>query len=99
LEELDDLAGRLLKQDVLAGPSLSLRNWAQAADLGVEVVDDEMDAVPAAGPGLAAIRHRPASGAVRPGEQQAEVAASDVSEGRPGVGDQLEVEQIDEIHR
>jgi hypothetical protein len=65
---------------------------AQTDDLAVDVVDDEVDPVPAAGSGLGAIGHGPAGRAGRPGEQQAEVPALDVGEGRTGPRDHLEVE-------
>ena len=39
------------------------------------------------GPGLLAVGHRPGRGALRPGEQEPEVAALDVGEGREGVED------------
>jgi hypothetical protein len=51
-----------------------------------------VDAVPAAGLGLAAVGHRPAGRALRPAQQQPQVAAQDLREGRRGVQAGLEAE-------
>ena len=53
---------------------------AQPGDLGGEVGHDEVDAVPAARDRSPTVGHRPARGAGRPGQQQAQVAAGDVGE-------------------
>src|SRR5215831_6624256 len=61
LEQLDEVAGRVLDQDLLAaraGHDVVAERHAgglQAVDLGRDVVDDEVDAVPAAGTGLLAV--------------------------------------------
>ena len=100
LEELDDVAGRILEQDLLAaGPFDDVvaerrAGVAEPGDLGVDVVDDEVDAVPAAGSGLGAVRHRPPRRARRPGEQQPQVAALDVGERGRGARQHLEAEQL-----
>ena len=53
---------------------------AQPGDLRLDVVDDEVDAVPAARPGLAPVGHRPTRGAGRAGQQQPQVTPADVGE-------------------
>jgi len=47
---------------------------------GLDVVDDEVDAVPAAGPRLLTVGHGPTCRAPRPGEQQTQSAALHVGE-------------------
>ena len=79
------------------GPvTMSLRKrqprGSQPFDFGVDVVDDEVDAVPAARLGFAAVGHRPSGRARRPAQQQTQVAAGDVGERRGGAGAQLEAE-------
>src|SRR5258708_14669194 len=54
----------------------------EAGDLAVEVVDDEVDAVPSTGAGSFAIRHRSAGRALRAGQQEPHVASSDIPERR-----------------
>src|SRR5262245_66669962 len=55
LEELDDVAGGVLEQDLPAAGSCEDvvaepgPRGAEAGDFGIDVVDDEVDAVPAAG--------------------------------------------------
>ncbi len=64
LEELDDVAGRVLEQDLLAAGSFHdvvaerRAGVAEPSDLGVDVVDDEVDPVPTSRAGLS---RRPAS--------------------------------------
>jgi hypothetical protein len=59
LEELDDVAGGILEQDLgaaRAGDDVVAERrsrLAQPANFGIDLVDDEVGAVPAAGPGLA----------------------------------------------
>src|SRR3954467_4715214 len=53
---------------------------AQPGDLGPEVVDDEMDAVPTARPGLGAVGHRAAGRALRATQQQTQIAALHIGE-------------------
>ena len=48
----------------------------------VEVVDDEVDAVPAAGARSFPVGHRPAGRALRAGQQEPQVASSDIGERR-----------------
>jgi hypothetical protein len=51
---------------------------SQSLDLGRDGVDDEVDAIPSAGLGCAAVGHRPPGRARRAAEQEAQVAADDV---------------------
>jgi pimeloyl-ACP methyl ester carboxylesterase len=75
LEQLDRVAGRVIEQDLLAARSgddvvaEGEPGGAQPLDLGFDVVDDEVNAVPATGAGLTAVRHRSPSRALRPGKQ------------------------------
>jgi hypothetical protein len=68
LEQLDHVAGWILEQDLLpAGPGHDVvaergARIAQVCDVSVDIVDDEMDSIPAAGAGF-----RP-SGIGRPAE-------------------------------
>src|SRR6476661_7732297 len=84
LEQLDDVPGRVEQQDLLAARTFDdvvaeLRpRVAQPRDLGDDVVDVEVDAVPATRTRLFAIGHRPSRGARRAREQQTQVAAFDV---------------------
>src|SRR5262245_15479813 len=100
LEELDDVAGGVLEQDLLAAGSLQDvvaepgARVAQARDFGVDVVDDQVDAVPAAGARLGAVRHRPSRGAGRSAEQQPQVSACDVGEGGHEAGQDFEAEEL-----
>src|SRR6476659_8729078 len=81
LEELDDVAGRVLEEDLLAARShddvVAERGarGSQPLDLGADVVDDEVDPVPSSGPGSRAIGHRPAGGALGAGQKQTQIAA------------------------
>src|SRR6266436_9053108 len=65
---------------------------AKSIYFGREVFDDEVDTVPAAGSGPAAIRHRAPGRAARSAEQEPQVAAGDVSKGRCCLGDESEAE-------
>ncbi len=88
LEELDNICqkGPGAGSALPPGPStMSLRNEAPASrsagDFGLDVFDDEVNTVPAAGPRL---RRRPAwasCGAGRSAQQQPTLCASDVGEG------------------
>ena len=88
LEEFDDIAGGVLQQDLFAAwpfdDVVAKRSpgGTQSGDLRVDVIDNQVDAVPAPRSGLGAIRHGPPRGAVRSAEQQPQFAASDISEGR-----------------
>src|SRR5207237_9708257 len=77
--------------EVVAGLSTGV---TEAGDVGCNGVDDEGDAVPAAGCRLGTIRHRPPSGARRSAEQQPQVAAGDVGERRHEAGQNFEVEEL-----
>src|SRR5690242_5763066 len=100
LEELDGVAGGIVEQDLSAAGAghdlVSEGNAfaAQAVDLCLDVVDDEVDAVPAARNRCAAVRHRPAGRAGRPAQQEPERAAADIGESRGHVRDQTEAEVI-----
>ena len=81
------------------GPvTMSLRKrhagFAEPGDLGGDVGDEEVDAVPAAGPRLGPVGHGPPGRAGRPAEQQPQVAAGDVGEGGRGAGAHLEAEVL-----
>jgi len=60
LEEFDEVAGRVGEQDLASsgsGDDVAVEgqpDGVESVDLGVEVVDDEMDAVPARGGGRTA---------------------------------------------
>src|SRR4030088_2648222 len=62
LEQLDQIAGGILEQDLrTAGPGHDLvaefdSGGAQPCDLGGEIIDDQVNAVPAAGTGPLAVR-------------------------------------------
>src|SRR5215208_491304 len=86
LEELDRVAGRILEQNLLAartGDDVVAERQpggAEPFDLGRDVLDDEVDAVPASRLRGAPIRHRPPGRALGAAEQQAQAAAPDVGE-------------------
>src|SRR5204862_5697788 len=88
LEELDHVSGGVLEQDLRAAGTAdhvipeTQPLPAEPGDLGTDVVDDELDAVPSTGPGPAAVRHRAAGRAGRAREEEPEVPARDVGEGR-----------------
>ena len=100
LEEFDDVAGGVLKQDLSAAGSFEnvvaelSTSVTETGDVGFNVVHDEVNAVPAAGSRLGAIRHRPPSGARRSAEQQPQVAAGDVGERRHEAVQNFEVEEL-----
>src|SRR5262245_42489163 len=100
LEEFDHVAGGVLEQDLLAAGSCEdvvaepSTRVAEAGDFDIDVVDDEVDSVPAAGYRLGAIRHWPPRGAGRPAEQQPQVAARDVGESGNEARQNLEVEKL-----
>src|SRR5215217_3909458 len=102
LEELDGVTRRILEQDLAAaaaGHDLAAKagaGSAQPLDLGVEVVDLDLEAVPAARLGHPPVRRRLgcatlAAGAV---EQQAQVAAAEHCERRRGAHLHLEAEPV-----
>lgn len=90
LEEFHDVAGGVLQQDLLAagafqdGVAEGHAGGAEAGGLGFNVRHDEVDAVPAAGAGLGAIRHGLGGGTGGAVEGQAEVAARHLREGSSG---------------
>src|SRR5262245_28013749 len=88
LEQLDRIARRVVEHDL---PTSGARHdlvaegdagVAETPDLGPDVANDQMNAVPAPRTRTAAIRHRPPGGAPRPAEEQPEVAAHHISKGR-----------------
>src|SRR5918996_4388453 len=88
LEQLDEVAGWILDEDLRparTGHDIVAEANAfgsQTIDLTGEVVGDEVDAVPPTGPRLGAVRHRASRGALRPAQQDAEVAPRDIGECR-----------------
>src|SRR5258708_5551091 len=100
LEELDDVAGGVLEEDLLAARSreevVAERSTGapKSRDLGIDVVDDQVDAIPAARSRLGAIRHGPSRRARRSAEQQPQVAAGDVGECGREVRQHFEVEEL-----
>src|SRR5262249_28368828 len=77
--------------DVVAERSAGV---AETGYFGVDVVDDQVDAIPTTGSGLDAIRHGSSRGTGRPAEQQPQTAPGDASERRRGAGQHLEVEEL-----
>src|SRR5215208_1042988 len=98
LEKLDRVARRVVEDDLRpsrSGDDVAAERYAgtaQAIDLRLDVLDDQMDPVPAAGTRLAAVRHRPPSRARRPAQQQPQGAAAHVREVRRRARDQAEAE-------
>jgi hypothetical protein len=98
LEQLDDVAGGVLEQDLLAaGPGEDLvperhTRGPEAVDLGRDVVDDQVDAVPHAGAGGGAVEHRLTGRAARAAEEEPQVAPHGVGEHRREVRAHLEAE-------
>jgi hypothetical protein len=98
LEELNHITGRVLEQDLQpsrSGHDVVAKPQARCPKtgyLGSEIVDDQLEAVPAAGVRSPAIGHRPARGARRATEQQTQVAAGDVSECRQHARQETEAE-------
>jgi hypothetical protein len=100
LEQLDGVAGGILEQDLLAArPANDVvaegeARGPQPLDISRDVVNDEVDAVPAAGTGCAPVGHRPPGRARRTAEQQPQVAAHDVGESGRGAGAQRKAEVL-----
>jgi hypothetical protein len=100
LEELDRVARGVVEQDLPAARAADDLvseldvGGTEPFDLGVDVVHDKVDAVPAARFGFPSVGHRSAGGARRAGEEQPEVAAQDFGERRRGVMSQLKVELL-----
>src|SRR5262245_15614952 len=61
-------------------------------DFSREVFDDQVNTIPPAGGGLAAVGHRTPGRARWTAQQQSEIAARDIGERREGLGDQRETE-------
>src|SRR5215218_8343019 len=86
LEELDRVAGGIVEQDLLpawAGDDVVAERQPRGAepfDFAGEVLDDQMDAVPAAGLWCAPVGHRPSGRAGGAAQQQPEVAPGHVGE-------------------
>src|SRR3954454_17283996 len=84
LEELDRVPGGGVEQDLLAARAgddvvaKAQAGRAQSRDVGREVLDDEMNAVPATGPGRAAVRHWAPGGARPAAQQQSEPPTHDI---------------------
>src|SRR5690348_10936644 len=98
LEEFDRVAGRVLEENL---PSARAAEYVVAerqsrrpepGHLRLDVGHDEVDPVPPARRGHPAVRHRPTRGALRSGQQQAQVAALHIGEGRQELRVQLEAE-------
>src|SRR5207245_4452260 len=103
LEELDRIAGRLVEHDLGATrPGADVTAEAQAgrpepAHLCGEILDHELDAVPASRDGLPAVGQAPTARARLPAEQQPEIVASDRHERWHCVGldDEAEVGRVE----
>ena len=86
LEKLDRIARRVVDQDLRAARALDdvvaerEPGLTQALHFGRDVVDQQMDAIPAPGPGLSSVRHRAGRRALRPTEEQPEIAPLHVGE-------------------
>ena len=72
-------------------PSL---HGAEPTHLGRQVVDDQLDAVPAAGCMPAAVRHRPTRGALLPIEQEPQLPAREIGERGRGAREERESEVL-----
>jgi hypothetical protein len=100
LEELDDVTGGVQQENLLAAGSFNDvvaelgPGIAELDDLGVDVVDEEVDAVPATRSGLGAVGHRPSGRAGRTSEEQSEVASLYVGKGGREVSEELEAENL-----
>jgi hypothetical protein len=76
LKQLDEIAGGILQQDLRSARAAHDivaeldAGGAQPRDLGRNIIDDEMNAVPSAGTGASAIGHRSSGRAFRPAEQE-----------------------------
>src|SRR3954463_9146225 len=84
LKEFDGVAGRIVQHDLRSARStrdlVTKRDSgrAESVDLADQIVNDEVDSVPAAGRGRSAVRHRSAGGACRSAEQKPKIAACHV---------------------
>jgi hypothetical protein len=105
LEELDDVARRILHEDLASTRSADdlvaevHARALEASNLGVEVGGDEVDAVPSARARDGAVWHRATGRAHRPAQQDAKAALRDVRErGRADPDLEPEVGGV-EVHR
>jgi hypothetical protein len=86
LEEFDEIAGRVLDEDLpTTGPGDDVVAKAhsfrfESSDLALELVGDEMDAIPPPGLWTGTVRHRASRGARWPAQKEAEVPPHDVGE-------------------
>jgi hypothetical protein len=100
LEHLDQVAGGILHQDLLAagaGHDVVAERHAvrsEPVDLGVDVGDDEVDPVPPPGSGLLAVGHGTPGGALWARQQQTQVPSCDIGERWDRVGAQDETEVV-----
>src|SRR5262245_7895699 len=100
LEQLNKIAGRIHQQDLRAartGQDVVAKleaGGAQASNLGRQIVDHEVNAIPATGPGPLAIGHRPARRACWSAEQKPQRSAGDVCEGGSLLGQQRKAQML-----
>jgi hypothetical protein len=98
LEELDRVAGGVVEQDLLAARAgdhvvaEAQSGGPQPFDLSGKIVDDQVNAVPTAGVGGAAVGHRSSGRAGGTAQQQTQLAPDDVRERGRGAGAELEAE-------
>src|SRR5262249_6402557 len=96
LKELDEIAGRVLQQDLRsARPGHDVvaeldAGGAQPRDLRRNIVDNEVNAVPATGTRPLAIGHRSPGRTFRPTQQEPQRTQRDIGESRRGVGEEHE---------
>src|SRR5262245_44999235 len=103
LEELNHVSGWIFEEDLRrAGTGHDVIAEADARalepfDLACEVLDDELDAVPAPRTRTRSIGHGATGGTLGPAQEQAQLAAGDISEGgrRIGKGRESEVARIE----
>ncbi|MGW1738695.1 hypothetical protein ACWCPQ_07755 [Nocardia sp. NPDC001965] len=98
LEQFDEVARRVLPEDLSSAEAAddvvaeADTGRREPFDFGGDVVDDEMDTVPAAGLRGRAVGHGPGGGAFRPRRQQPQRAAGDIGgRGAVVVGDIVSV--------
>src|SRR2546430_10036552 len=88
LKQLDRITGRIVEHDLLAARTADNlvpephACSAESSDLGFDVLDDEVDAVPSARSWLTSIRHRTTGGALRSAQQEPERPTDDIGECR-----------------
>src|SRR5262245_2457382 len=106
LEQLHGVAGRVVGERLPSGVRADDpvaegdAGPGQPGDLGIEIVDQELEAVPAAGCRWRAVRGTlPCSTGAGRVEEQPEIAAPQHREARSGMHDHLEPEQLVEVDR